>query len=52
MERALLEGEWKTVREGIEVKIVPSPKARRTPSFTVGPPTASRRRPLFHDRFE
>jgi transposase len=52
MERALLEGEWKTVREGIEVKIVPSPEGKEDTFILCRSTDRQQKEAAIHDRFE
>jgi transposase len=52
VEVALLEEDWKTVREGIEVKVVPAPEGR-TDTFILCRSTDRRQKEAaIHDRFE
>lgn len=52
MERALLEGEWKTVREGIEVKIVPSPEGKEDTFILCRSSDRQQKEAAIHERFE
>lgn len=52
MEKALLEGEWKTVREGIEVKIVPSPEGKEDTFILCRSSDRQQKEAAIHDRFE
>lgn len=52
MERALVEGEWKTVREGIEVKIVPSPEGKQDTFILCRSTERQQKEAAIHERFE
>jgi transposase len=52
MEQALLEGDWKTVREGIEVKIVPSPEGKQDTFILCRSTDRQQKEAAIHERFE
>jgi transposase len=52
VEAALLEGDWKTVREGIEVKQVPSPDGSEDTFILCRSADRRQKEAAIHDRFE
>lgn len=52
VEAALLEGDWKTVREGIEVKRVPSPDRSQDTFILCRSSDRRQKEAAIHDRFE
>jgi len=52
VETALLEGDWKTVREGIEVKQVPSPDGSEDTFILCRSADRRQKEAAIHDRFE
>ena len=52
VEAALLEGDWKTVREGIEVKLVPAPEGRQDTFILCRSSDRRQKEAAIHDRFE
>ena len=52
VEAALLEDDWKTVREGIEVKVVPAPEGRKDTFILCRSTDRRQKEAAIHDRFE
>ena len=52
VEAALLEENWKTVREGIEVKVVPAPEGRTDTFILCRSSDRRKKEAAIHDRFE
>jgi transposase len=52
VEAALLEDNWKTVREGIEVKVVPAPDGRKDTFVLCRSTDRRQKEAAIHDRFE
>ena len=52
VEAALIEGDWKTVREGIEVKLVPSPDGSQDTFILCRSADRRQKEAAIHDRFE
>jgi hypothetical protein len=52
VEAALLEGDWKTVREGIEVKLVPAPEGRQDTFILCRSSDRRQKEAAIHNRFE
>jgi transposase len=52
VEAELLEDDWKTVREGIEVKLVPAPEGRQDTFILCRSTDRRKKEAAMHDRFE
>jgi len=52
VEAALLEDDWKSVREGIEVKVVPAPEGRQDTFILCRSTDRRQKEKAMHDRFE